>query len=585
MSQLFVPTLREVPAEAETKSHQLMLRAGLIRKAMSGVYSYLPLGWRVIHKIEQIIREEMDRAGGQELLLPIAQPAEIWRESGRWEVYGDEMFRLKDRHGRELCLGPTHEEMVTVLVRDEVRSYRQLPLLLYQIQNKYRDELRPRFGLMRGREFIMKDLYSFDRDEAGLRESYARMLEAYRRVFRRCGLEARAVEADPGAIGGTGSHEFMVLAETGEAAVVSCAACGYAANVEKAECPPPKAHPDQETAKLPTPGEAATAAAGPVPVATPEKRTIDEVAAFLEVSPSSLIKTLFYEVEGELVALLLRGDHQVNEFKLERLVTPSRWRLAEPAEVARRLGLPVGFVGPVGLSERGVQLWADHAVMAMAHGITGANRADTHLLGVRPGVDFAPHRVLDLREAEEGDPCPRCGAPLLGSRGIEVGHLFMLGTKYSKPLGATYLDEAGVEHPLVMGSYGIGVGRTAAAAIEQHHDADGIVWPVPICPAEVTVVPVNAAEGAQREAAERVYAELGEAGIEAVLDDRDERPGVKFKDADLIGFPWRITVGPKGLAEAAVELRHRATGRTELVGLGSVAARIREAVVPAREGL
>lgn len=569
MSTLYVPTLREVPAEAETISHQLMLRAGLIRKAMSGVYAYLPLGWRVIQKIERIVREEMDRAGGQELLLPIAQPAEIWRESGRWDVYGEEMFKLKDRHGREMCLGPTHEEMLTALVRDELRSYRQLPALLYQIQNKYRDEIRPRFGLMRGREFIMKDLYSFDRDEAGLAHSYERMLAAYTRVFARCGLEAVAVEADPGAIGGTGSHEFMVLAKAGEAAVVSCGACGYAANVEQAECPPPvkAAEPGQE---------------GPRPVDTPGMKTIEEVAAFLRVPPAQLIKTLFFEVEGELVALLLRGDHQVNEFKLARLVSPRRCRLADPAEVARRLGLPVGFVGPVGLAERGVEVWADHAVLAMGRGIVGANRPDTHLVGARPGTDFAVNRTLDLRVAEAGDACPRCGAPLAGFRGIEVGHCFKLGTKYSKPLGATYLDEAGVEHPIVMGSYGIGIGRTAAAAIEQHHDAEGIVWPVPICPAEATVVPVNNAEGEQRGAAERVYSELLDLGVEAVLDDRDERPGVKFKDADLIGFPWRITVGPKGLAQGAVELRRRATGETELVPLGEAAGRVREAVSAAK---
>lgn len=577
---MFVPTLREVPAEAETVSHQLMLRAGLIRKAMSGVYTYLPLGWRVIQKVERIIREEMDRAGGQELLMPVVQPAEIWQESGRWGVYGEEMFRLRDRHGREMCLGPTHEEMVTVLVRDEVRSYRQLPLLLYQVQNKYRDEIRPRFGLMRGREFVMKDLYSFDRDEEGLRESYRRMLEAYRRIFARCGLDARAVEADPGAIGGTGSHEFMVLAASGEAAIVSCAACGYAANVEKAECPPPAGRPSGAGAAAEDAG-----AAGPYPVDTPGAKSIDQVAGFLGVGPDQLIKTLFFEVEGELVAFLLRGDHQVNEFKLERLVAPARWRMAEPDDVGRRLGLPVGFVGPVGLADRGIQVWADYAVMAMTEGVAGANQADTHLCGVRPGVDFVPTRTADLRQAEEGDPCPRCGEPLAGSRGIEVGHLFMLGTKYSKPLGATYLDESGAEHPMVMGCYGIGVGRTAAAAIEQHHDRDGIVWPAPICPAEVVVVPVNSGEEDQRVAAVKVYEELQAAGVEAVLDDRDERPGVKFKDADLIGFPWRVTVGPKALAQESVEVRRRSTGETELVKLGEVVERLRAAVEQARESV
>ncbi|MGE5507044.1 MAG: proline--tRNA ligase [Chitinophagales bacterium] len=566
MSQLFAPTLREVPAEAETVSHQLMLRAGLIRKAMSGVYSYLPLGWRVLRKIEQIVREEMDRAGGQELRLPIVQPAELWQQSGRWDVYGDEMFKLKDRHGRDLCLGPTHEEMVTAVVRDEVRSYRQLPLMVYQIQNKYRDEIRPRFGLMRGREFIMKDLYSFDRDEEGLKESYGKMYEAYCRVFARCGLESRAVEADPGAIGGTGSHEFMVIADTGEAAIVSCPSCGYAANVEKAECPPPAAVAPE------------SGGAGPQPVATPGAKTIDDVSAVLGVSPEQLIKTLFVEVEGELVAVLLRGDHQLNEFKFERLVAPSRWRLAEADVVAGRLGLPVGFVGPVGLAAKGVKVWADHAVVALPEAVTGANVVDTHLTGVRPGVDFVADRVLDLREAEDGDPCPRCGAPLSASRGIEVGHIFQLGTKYSKPLGATYLDENGAEHPMVMGCYGIGIGRTMSAAIEQHHDADGIKWPVPICPAHVVVVPVNARESAQRETAERLYRDFEAAGLEVVLDDRDERPGVKFKDADLIGFPWRVTVGPKGLADGSVEVRRRATGETELVKLEAVVEKLSSAV-------
>lgn len=568
MSEVFAPTLREVPAEAETVSHQLMLRAGLIRKAMSGVYTYLPLGWKVVSKVERIVREEMDRAGGQELSMPIIQPAEVWQESGRWEVYGEEMFKLQDRHGRDICLGPTHEEMVTALVRDELRSYRQLPVLLYQIQNKYRDEIRPRFGLMRGREFIMKDLYSFDRDEAGLRVSFDKMDEAYRRIFTRCGLVARAVEADPGAIGGSNSIEFMVLAENGEAAIVTCPVCGYAANVEKAEC---------LSVKPPAP-----VGPGPETVSTPGMRTIDEVAGYLKVPAAALIKTLFVEVEEELVAVLVRGDHQLNEFKFGRFVAPARWRLAETEEVGRRLGLPVGFVGPVGLKEKGVTVWADYAVMGMAEAVAGANRPDTHLTGVRPGVDFLPDRTLDLREAVPGDTCPRCHAALDGYRGIEVGHLFMLGTKYSKPLGATYLDEAGQEHPIVMGSYGIGVGRTAAAAVEQHHDADGIKWPVPICPAEVTVVAVNSAETEQRTVAERLYAELGGAGVETVLDDRDERPGVKFKDADLIGFPWRVTVGPKALAAGAVEVRRRSDGQTQLVPVDDAVGTLRVAVEAAR---
>ncbi|MBO8141019.1 MAG: proline--tRNA ligase [Firmicutes bacterium] len=570
MSQLLAPTLRETPGEAEIVSHQLMLRAGLLRKTAAGMYTYLPLGWRVLQKIMNIVREEMDNKGGQELLMPIVQPAELWRETGRWTEYGDEMFRLKDRHGREFCLGPTHEELITALVRAEVRSYRQLPLLLYQIANKYRDEIRPRFGVMRGREFIMKDLYSFDRDEAGLDESYAKMYDAYTRAFQRMGLDVRAVEADPGAIGGNVTHEFMVLAEAGEAAVVHCPQCAYAANTEKAECvpPPPGDEPDK-----------------PVPaaerVATPSVRTIDELTRFLGVPADRLLKTLIYEADGEPVAAVVRGDHELNEVKLKRALGATSVAMASAAVIERVTGAPVGFAGPAGLS--GVRIVADPWAARVRDGVAGANAADEHLIHVEPGRDWQADVIADIRTAAPGDPCPRCGAPLAAARGIEVGQIFKLGTKYSEVLGATYLDERGESHPVVMGCYGIGISRTMAAIIEQHHDENGIRWPVSVAPYHVVIVPVKYEDERQRQAAEQLYRELSAAGVETVLDDRPERAGVKFKDADLIGFPLRITVGPRALAEGSVELKSRDGSYDERVALPETAGAAKawlEAAIP-----
>ncbi|MGQ9779321.1 MAG: proline--tRNA ligase [Bacillota bacterium] len=543
MSRLYVRTLREVPAEAETPSHRLLLRAGFIRKTAAGIYTYLPLARRVLAKIERIVREEMDAAGGQEVLLPILQPAEIWRASGRWDVYGEEMFRLQDRHGREFCLGPTHEEIITTLVGNEVRSYRELPLLLYQIQNKYRDEIRPRFGVMRSREFIMKDLYSFDRDEEGLERSYRAMFRAYSRIFARMGLEFRAVEADSGAIGGDVSHEFMVLAGTGEATIVHCRACSYAANAEKAEAAPPL--PEEPSATRPE------------EVYTPGLRSVPEVAAFLGVPETRLIKTMIYVTARGPVAVLLRGMDTINEVKLGHALDGAWFRPAGEEEAAE-MGVPLGFAGPCGL--KGIRIIADPTVMAMGEAITGANRPDYHLRGVVPQRDFRPDEIRTVRLAQSGDPCPHCGAPLAELRGVEVGHIFKLGTKYSQALNATFQDENGLQRPFVMGCYGIGITRTMAAAIEQNYDEDGIKWPLPIAPYEAIVIPVNVKDPDQWEKAHALYVSLQEAGIETVLDDRDERPGVKFKDADLIGFPLRLTVGPRGLAEGRVEVKDRATG-------------------------
>ena len=545
MSALFAPTLREDPAEAESVSHRLMLRAGFIRKSSAGVYTYLPLALRVIRKICDIVREEMNAAGGQELQLPIIQPAELWMRTGRWEAYGPEMFRLQDRNGRLFCLGPTHEEIITALVQAEVRSYRHLPLLLYQIQNKYRDEPRPRFGVIRGREFIMKDLYSFDRDEAGLEQSYRRMYEAYRRVFRRCGLTTLAVEADPGAIGGDVTHEFMVLAPAGEAQVVHCPACGYAANVERA----PSSRPPQ-----PDGGPSAVPARRKV--ATPGARTIDEVSAFLSVPAQRLLKTLVYETDRGPVAAVLRGDHQLNEVKLARALGASRLEPASDEAVLRLSGSPAGFVGPVGLP-RSVTVAADPWAMAVTDAVTGANEEGAHWVHVQPRRDFQPDLEADIRRVGGGEPCVHCGHPLEQATGIEVGQVFKLHTRYSQVLGATFLDESGRERPIVMGCYGIGITRTMAAIVEQHHDARGIVWPVSVAPFHAVVVPVNRREPAQLEVAERLYRELVAAGVEAVLDDRDERPGVKFNDADLIGFPYRITVGSRLVSAGQVELRRR----------------------------
>lgn len=552
VSKLYAPTLREVPAEAEVVSHQLMLRAGFMRKAAGGIYTYLPLAWRVLKKIERIVREEMDAKGSQELLMPIVQPAEIWQESGRWDVYGAEMFRLQDRHNRCFCLGPTHEEMVTTLIRGDVRSYRQLPLSVYQIQNKYRDERRPRFGLMRGREFIMKDAYSFDRDEAGLDKSYQDMYDAYTNIFTRCGLNFRPVEADSGAIGGSGSHEFMVIADSGEAEIVFCTSCDYAANVEKAELFPLEA---QEEAML-TKEE----------VVTPDCKTIADVCAYLKLPVDHSVKAVAYNSEKGLILCFVRGDHEVNEIKVINTCGVIDLEMATEEQLAAA-GTVGGYMGPVGIENKKVIVVVDATVMKIHNVCCGANKEGYHFINVNPGRDFTPTYVADIRLIQEGDPCPHCGGEVSKARGIEVGQVFKLFTKYSSALKATYLDENGKEQPMVMGCYGVGVSRTMAAAIEQNYDDNGIIWPIEIAPYHVLVVPVNTKDEASAAKAEEIYMQLKKVGLETVIDDRNERPGVKFKDADLIGYPLRVVVGPKTLTEGKLEVKIRKTGEIRYLPL------------------
>ena len=552
VSKLYAPTLREVPAEAEVVSHQLMLRAGFMRKAAGGIYTYLPLAWRVLKKIERIVREEMDAKGSQERLMPIVQPAEIWQESGRWDVYGAEMFRLQDRHNRCFCLGPTHEEMVTTLIRGDVRSYRQLPLSVYQIQNKYRDERRPRFGLMRGREFIMKDAYSFDRDEAGLDKSYQDMYDAYTNIFTRCGLNFRPVEADSGAIGGSGSHEFMVIADSGEAEIVFCTSCDYAANVEKAELFPLEA---QEEAML-TKEE----------VVTPDCKTIADVCAYLKLPVDHSVKAVAYNSEKGLILCFVRGDHEVNEIKVINTCGVIDLEMATEEQLAAA-GTVGGYMGPVGIDNKKVIVVVDATVMKMHNVCCGANKEGYHFINVNPGRDFTPTYVADIRLIQEGDPCPHCGGEVSKARGIEVGQVFKLFTKYSSALKATYLDENGKEQPMVMGCYGVGVSRTMAAAIEQNYDDNGIIWPIEIAPYHVLVVAVNTKDEASAAKAEEIYMQLKKVGLETVIDDRNERPGVKFKDADLIGYPLRVVVGPKTLTEGKLEVKIRKTGEIRYLPL------------------
>ena len=552
VSKLYAPTLREVPAEAEVVSHQLMLRAGFMRKAAGGIYTYLPLAWRVLKKIERIVREEMDAKGSQELLMPIVQPAEIWQESGRWDVYGAEMFRLQDRHNRCFCLGPTHEEMVTTLIRGDVRSYRQLPLSVYQIQNKYRDERRPRFGLMRGREFIMKDAYSFDRDEAGLDRSYQDMYDAYTNIFTRCGLNFRPVEADSGAIGGSGSHEFMVIADSGEAEIVFCTSCDYAANVEKAELFPLEA---EEEAML-TKEE----------VVTPDCKTIADVCAYLKLPVDHSVKAVAYNSEKGLILCFVRGDHEVNEIKVINTCGVIDLEMATEEQLAAA-GTVGGYMGPVGIDNKKVIVVVDATVMKMHNVCCGANKEGFHFINVNPDRDFTPTYVADIRLIQEGDTCPHCGGEVSKARGIEVGQVFKLFTKYSSALKATYLDENGKEQPMVMGCYGVGVSRTMAAAIEQNYDDNGIIWPIEIAPYHVLVVPVNTKDEASAAKAEEIYMQLKKVGLETVIDDRNERPGVKFKDADLIGYPLRVVVGPKTLTEGKLEVKIRKTGEIRYLPL------------------
>lgn len=563
-SNLYAPTLRNTPAEAEIVSHQLMYRAGMIRKVAGGMYTFLPLGWRVIRKIEQIIREEMDAAGGQEVMMPIMQPAELWEESGRWAAYGDEMMRIKDRHGRNFCLGPTHEEMITDLVRDEVRSYKQLPLLLYQIQDKFRDERRPRFGLMRSREFIMKDLYSFDKDIAGMNESYKKMYDAYTKIYTRMGLEFRPVEADNGAIGGGHSHEFTVLADAGESNIVYCSKCDYAASDEKAELKP-----------IAMPSEAAEPLSK---IATPDTNTIEAVVNLLKVPVEKTIKAVAYQTDtDELVLVFVRGDHEVNEVKvINQLDGALELRMADEEAIKSVGGYP-GFMSPIGIKE-GTRILVDATVMNMSNAVAGANEEGYHYVNVNPKRDFTQESIVitDLRMVKEGDPCPHCGAGLNMTRGIEAGQVFTLGTKYSKAMGATFLDENGKEQPLYMGCYGIGVGRTMAAAIEQNNDEQGIVWPRAIAPYEVVVVAVNAKKADQLEYAEKVYAECKKAGLDTLLDDRKERAGVKFKDCDLIGYPVRVVIGPKAIEEGQIEIKVRKTGEVFTVAYDEYLLKVQE---------
>jgi len=563
LSSYLAPTLREDPADAEVVSHKLLVRAGMIRQVARGIYDLLPLGVRAVHRVERIVREEMDRAGAQEILMPTVIPAELWQESGRWDKYGRELLRLKDRYDRDFCFGPTHEEVVTDLVRREIRSYRDLPKNLYQIQVKFRDEVRPRFGLMRGREFLMKDAYSFHVDRADAEREYRVMYDTYTRIFERCGLTFRAVEADTGAIGGDMSHEFQVLAASGEDAIVACDACGYAANVEKAEVravPPP------------------TASGGALErVATPGKRTVEEVSAFLGVPAERFIKTLVYQTAaGDVVVVLVRGDHQASETKVKAALGGQAVTLADEATVTRTTGAPVGFAGPVGLSARIV---ADASLRGARGMVSGANQADHHTTGIDQERDLSGVTFADLRQAVAGDICPRCGRGTFGAhRGIEVGQVFYNGTVYTEPMKAMYLGADGVERPIVTGCYGIGITRTVAAAIEQHHDDAGIVWPAPLAPFGAHVIPVNVADATLRETAERIATELEAAGVDTLLDDREERPGPKFKDADLIGIPARVTIGPRALQKGCVELKPRAAKEAQEVPVGEIAKRVVELV-------
>jgi prolyl-tRNA synthetase len=550
----FIPTLREDPADAEAVSHRLMVRAGLVRQLTAGVYVYLPLGQRAIDKVNAIIREEMNAIGGQEVTMPVLQPAELWQQSGRWYDIKDEMFRLKDRHGRDMCLGMTHEEVVAWLAAKEIRSYRELPQVWYQIQTKERDEARPRSGLLRTREFWMKDAYTLDVDEAGLDAAYERQKEAYVRIFRRAGLTFHVVESDVGMMGGAGAHEFMAPSPAGEDEIARCPACGYAANLELARSrPSASAFPDDPRGEVPTPGV----------------RTISDVCALLGVEPAHTIKSLLYVGPSGPVLALVRGDQQLHEKKLARLLG-GEVRPAHPEEVREALGVAVGSVGPVGAP---VPVVADE-VLGQGVYVCGANREGVHLRGIRAGRDFTG-RHADLHVAQAGDACPECGAPLSVERVIEVGNIFKLGTKYSTTLGATYLDEDGQTRPIVMGSYGIGPARIVASAIEQRHDADGIVWPWSIAPAQVHVLPVNVKQATVRETAERLYQELRAAGFETILDDRDERPGVKFKDADLLGIPVRVTVGARLAKDGKVELRARRDRQDVAVSPEAVVAAVR----------
>lgn len=546
-SQLLLPTLKEVPADAEVLSHVLLLRGGFIRKLTAGIYTYLPIGLAAIRKVENIVREEMNRAGAQELLMPMVQPADLWIETGRYKKYGPELLRFRDRHERESCLGPTHEEVITDIARKELHSYRDLPVNLYQIQTKFRDEIRPRFGLMRGREFIMKDAYSFDVSDAAAEVSYRKMYDAYKRIFTRCGLDFRAVQADSGAIGGSFSHEFMVLAKTGEDTIVVCNSCDYAANMEKAVVKLRESTTKEPLAEI-------------TKIETPGKRKVTAVCEFLGIGPERLVKTLVFIADGKPVAVLVRGDREVEEVKLKNLLGVADVAMAEDLEVFNATGVPTGYLGPVGITIRVV---ADQEVAAMQNFYVGANEKNYHLQNVNLGRDFQVEAVADLRQITTADPCPECGGDLALTEGIEVGHVFKLGTGYSESMNATFQDSDGQEKHFVMGCYGIGVSRVVAAAIEQNHDENGIIFPVPLAPYTVIVLNLGGKDEQLTAVAEKLYQDLQTAGLEVLIDDRDERPGLKFKDADLLGIPYRLTVGNSYTKSGKVEMRRRRDGVIE----------------------
>jgi len=561
-SKLYSPTLREIPSDAVVVSHQYMLKAGMMRKVSNGLYAFLPLALRSVRKVEEIVREEMNAIGSQEILMPITQPAEIWKQSERWDVYGEEMFKLNDRHGHEYCLGPTHEELVTVLTKMDTSSYKQLPVSLYQIQNKYRDEKRPRFGLMRSREFIMKDAYTFDMDEEGLDRQYHLMYDAYTRIFTRCGLHFRPVVADSGAIGGSGSHEFEVIADSGEADIVYCKDCDFAANIEAVE---PKAlsssvHNDKAKEIVETPGQ----------------HTIQMVCDFLHAPVACSVKAVVYKLDDTVVLALVRGDHEVNEVRLQNLFNAVNVGLASDEDL-KRCGLIAGYISPVGLKKAdNFEIIVDTTVMEMEDACCGANAVDKHYVHVNPKRDFGDVRVETIRLITAEDCCPKCGGMIELKKGIEVGQVFKLGTKYSEKLGCTYLDRDGKTHPMVMGCYGIGITRTVAASIEQNHDKDGIIWPVAIAPYEVVIVPANNKDEGVMNAARHLYDEMEDCRDEVILDDRDERAGIKFKDADLIGYPIRVTIGKKWKESGLVEVRLRRSGVVSEVALADCKTKVLE---------
>ncbi|NOX98111.1 MAG: proline--tRNA ligase [Nitrospirae bacterium] len=562
-SESLIRTLREAPREAEAVSHKLMLRAGLVRRLAAGLYTYLPLGLRVIRKVEQIVREEMGKQGALELLMPTLQPRELWEISGRWDDKELGMLKLKNRENREFALSPTHEEIITDLISREVRSYKELPLNLYQIQTKFRDEMRPRFGIIRAREFIMKDAYSFDVDEESARRSYEKMYEAYSNIFRRCGVKARVVEADPGSMGGEKSEEFIVLADRGEDIIVSCSECDYAANMEGAQ----RKEEDEKGQEKAKPLEE---------IETPEIRTIKELKSFLKEAPEQMIKTLIYQTAEKTFAVLISGDREINEIKLKRLLGCEHLQMADAETVEKVTGAPLGFSGPVGL--KGIGIIADQGVTKIINGITGANKKDRHIRNVNIGRDFHPDEVADISYVREGDKCPRCSGGLTIGRGIEVGHIFNLGKKYSRVLKATFLDKEGKEKEVVMGCYGIGVSRMVAAIVEQNYDSEGIIWPREVSPYQVHLLLLNARDPNTVEVANRIYEELIGAGIEVLLDDRNEQAGSKFKDADLLGIPLRLTVSSKRVSERKIEIRNRRDGEECVIATEEILNKVKELI-------